>query len=167
VLVVVVHREGLVGGAPDLVCRTAGRILCAFPVIVHLYDQTACVGVSRYSFLPRLASLLTIVEFDARLEQLCKDLMRHRLEPDMLQDEAHLRVVSKISILLVKAEVGGVEVEDERGRLAIELLQYVLGGGHEGCGYLGHVAFVCLHGGCAGTNTRESGAGVTALSQGL
>lgn len=93
--------------------------------------------------------------------------MWYCLVPKMLQDKAHLRVVSKIPVLLVKAKVGGVEVEDEGGRLAVKLLEYVLGGGHARGGDFGHVDFICFHRRCSGTDAREAGAGISSLAEGL
>lgn len=109
-VVVVVHgkRSIVVGRADGQVARS--RSLCDRRLVVDDVDNET-----------------TVIKGDTILQQILDHFMRDGLFAQVLKNELHGRVVGKAAILLVEAEEGGMQMDGERGRLAAELAQDVLG----------------------------------------
>ena len=67
----------------------------------------------------------TFIEPDIGAKKILDQLMRNGSSADVFNDDFHLRVVGKTSILLLEPKVCGVEMNDKRGRAFGVLLKDV------------------------------------------
>lgn len=97
---------------PDLVGSAGRGTACLCSVVMHFYNETSCDRVRFDRTVMKRSFVLAVVESDIRRKQLFEHLVGHSLVAQMLQNEAHFRVVAKAAILLVESEVCVVKVKD-------------------------------------------------------
>ena len=66
------------------------------------------------------------VESHVPLGKVFQHVVRYCALPEMFEKNAHRRIVAKHALLLVESKVVGMQMNDQRGRIAGILLKYVL-----------------------------------------